>query len=58
MIKMVYTEAKAKRENRCNTKPFYLYVTNCHTSTEEADIENHFPVNFLVVDEANAFKTK
>lgn len=55
---MVYTEAKAKRENRCNTKPFYLYVTNCHTSTEEADIENHFPVNFLVVDEANAFKTK
>jgi len=56
-----------KRNQRSTAKPLqgaakpevlYLYITNCHTDTEEADIENHLLVNFPEVDDVNAFKTK
>lgn len=62
-MKTVYIKEKVKsktREQKCNTKPetLYPYMTNCHASTEEADIENHFLVNCPVVDDVNAFRTK
>lgn len=67
----VYSRGKKKKEDkieqRSTAKPLqgaakpevlYLYMTNCHTDTEEADIENHLLVNFPEMDDVNAFKTK
>ena len=67
---LVGSRKKKKEKNRdqnCNAKPLqgapkpevlYLYITNCHTSTDEEDIESHLLINFPEVDTVSAFKTK